>query len=61
MIKNKIKDSDLPCHTTDPWGRGARWGWAGWGGGELDEIVAPQLAPLRATTVQDRTRFETVG
>jgi hypothetical protein len=55
MIKNKIKDSDLPCHTTDPWGRGARWGWAGWGGGELDEIAAPQLAPLRATTVQDRT------
>jgi hypothetical protein len=21
----KTKDSDLPCHTIDPWGRGALW------------------------------------
>jgi hypothetical protein len=47
MTKNEIKDSDLPCHTTDPQGRGARWGWAGWGGGgglsggELDETTTP--------------------
>jgi hypothetical protein len=43
MMKNETKDSDLPCHTTDPWGRGRVGG--GWDGGEMDETTSPQLMP----------------
>jgi hypothetical protein len=68
MTKKETKDSDLPCHTT----KGRGWGWGGeaWGGGlgvvggevgELDETVVPQLAPLCAATVRDRTVFQTTG
>jgi hypothetical protein len=38
-LYNETNDSNLPCHTTDPQGRGPGWpglgvlGWGGWGGG----------------------------
>jgi hypothetical protein len=54
MTKNEKKDSDLPCHTTDPRGRGK--GWVE-GGVELDEtgenfnFTAPQVEPLHVAIV----------
>jgi hypothetical protein len=55
MMKNEKKDSNLPCHTTDPRGRGK--GWVEGGVVELDEtgenfnFTAPQVEPLHVAIV----------
>jgi hypothetical protein len=64
MMKNEKKDSNLPCHTTDPRGRGK--GWVEGGVVELDEtgenfnFTAPQVEPLHVAIVWDRHCFVAV-
>jgi hypothetical protein len=51
-MTKKTKDSDLPCHTMDPRGRGALWCSVGWQGLSVGTVVVATVVLGRHSGVR---------